>query len=172
MTKRQGPKREFNIVTSGQFRTLAMFAFTCITAFSFFPISTTPIKFTQLRNWDLSFPVSRPKGDPPWGQARENSQSLRRVHHKHYISKATFSDFHSSTSCNWCYKSHSISLKCNWCQISNIKCWMLNVKWQMANVNKGSHPMRKTVKKADNVRFGRPPPKRVKSGHLLSEKSA
>ena len=32
--------------------------------------------------------------------------------------------------------------------------------------------MRKTVKKADNVRFGRPPPpKRVKSRHLLSEKS-
>ena len=37
---------------------------------------------------------------------------------------------------------------------------------------KGSHHIRKTVKKADNVRFGRPPPKRVKSGHLLSEKSA
>ena len=38
---------------------------------------------------------------------------------------------------------------------------------------KGSLPMRKTVKKVDNVRFGRPPPpKQVKSGHLLSEKSA
>ena len=33
---------------------------------------------------------------------------------------------------------------------------------------------KKNGKKADNVRFGRPPlhPKRVKSGHLLSEKSA
>ena len=39
-------------------------------------------------------------------------------------------------------------------------------------LTKGSHHMRKTVKKADNVRFGRPPPpKRVKSGHLLSEKA-
>ena len=38
---------------------------------------------------------------------------------------------------------------------------------------KGSHHVRKTGKKVDNVRFGRPPPpKRVKSGHLLSEKSA
>ena len=38
--------------------------------------------------------------------------------------------------------------------------------------SQGSLPMRKTVKKADNVRFGRsPPPKRVKSGHLLSEKA-
>ena len=34
---------------------------------------------------------------------------------------------------------------------------------------KGSSPPRKTVKKADIVRFGRLPPKRVKSGHLLSD---
>ena len=35
---------------------------------------------------------------------------------------------------------------------------------------KGSSPIKKTVKKADIVCFGRPsPPKRVKSGHLLSD---
>ena len=30
---------------------------------------------------------------------------------------------------------------------------------------------KKNGKKADNVRFGQTPPKRVKSGHLLSEKA-
>ena len=38
------------------------------------------------------------------------------------------------------------------------------------NTYKGSSRTKKTVKKADIVCFGRPPPpKRVKSGHLLSD---
>ena len=45
----------------------------------------------------------------------------------YYISMAapTFSDFHSVSWCNWCYKCHSKSLKqyqCNWCHKMLIEC--------------------------------------------------
>ena len=40
------------------------------------------------------------------------------------------------------------------------------------SVPKGSHHTRKTIKKQTMSGLGDPPPKRVKSGHLLSEKSA
>ena len=43
----------------------------------------------------------------------------------------------------------------------------------LPKLNQGKPSYEKNGKKADNVRFGQPPlPKRVKSGHLLSEKSA
>ena len=65
-----------------------------------------------------------------------------------YIYPPTFSDFHSVHWCNWCYKSHSKSLKqyqSNWChksqmlnveyKMSNVKCQInKNVKYEMSNV--------------------------------------
>ena len=56
-----------------------------------------------------------------------------------------------------------------WEKLNNLTCSRSN---ENSEVTKGSHPMRKTVKKRTMSALGDPPPKRVKSGYLLSEKNA